>query len=138
MILYIDTTKNNLVEIGLKDKNKFIAKKKINSNHTQAEKLLPGIAKLLKTNRLKLSDLKSLAVVNQGGSFTSLRIGVVTANALGYALSIPVAGSHKGKNKKFKNGKLSFNLLEPGYSSKPIITAKKQIIFSDCGKDVKN
>ncbi|MDO8668400.1 MAG: hypothetical protein Q7K35_04925 [bacterium] len=125
MILYIDTTKNNSVEIGIKDKNKFVCKNKFSSERTQAEKLLPNIAKMLKSAKLKLSDLKGIEVANQGGSFTSLRIGVITANALGYALAIPVSGE-KGETKKVKNGKLSFNIVKPEYDSEPIITVKKK------------
>lgn len=124
MILYINTTLNNLVEIGVKDKNIFVCKNKFSSKRTQAEKLLPGIAKLLKANKLKLSDLKGIEVANQGGSFTSLRIGVVTANALGYALSIPAEGS-KGGRKSVKNGKSIFNIVRPEYDSEPEITKKR-------------
>lgn len=124
MILHINTTQNNLVEIGVKVKNKFIFKKKFSSSRTQAEKLLPGIAKLLKVNKLKLSDLKEIKVDNRGGSFTSLRIGVITANALGYGLGIPVRGE-SGKVKIVTRGRRSFSLVEPSYSSKPVITKKK-------------
>lgn len=137
MILYIDTTQNNLIEIGLKDKNKFIVKKKFSSRRTQAEKLLPAIAKLLKDNQLKLSDLKSLEVANQGGSFTSLRIGVVTANALAYALAIPIRGD-KDRAKKVKNGKFSSNVVGPEYGGEPKITVKKRTDSNSCGKAVKN
>jgi len=134
MILYINTTASNLVEIDLKDKNKFIARKKFKSDHTQAERLLPGIAELLKANKYKLSDLEGIEVANRGGSFTSLRIGVITANALAYALRIPVKGE-QGAVKKVKRGlsttvgKLSFNLVEPKYDSEPLITVKKKVRF---------
>lgn len=124
MILYINTTANNLVVIGIKNKDRFIAKKKFVSNRTQAEKLLPSIDKMLKVNKLKLSDLESIEVANRGGSFTSLRIGVVTANALGYALSIPVSREGR-KVKKSKGGKLKFNPVRPEYDSEPEIIAKK-------------
>lgn len=160
MILYINTTANDLVEIGVKNKNKFIptpkttgvssnplqpihrsggkseyqgrksmvwefiCKKKFSSRRTQAEKLLPSIAKLLKANQLKLSDLKGIEAANRGGSFTSLRIGAVTANALGYALAIPVKGEN-GRAEKFKSKRLNFNLVKPRYDSEPKITAKK-------------
>ena len=138
MILYINTTPEDLVEIGLKDnKGKFIAKKKFSSRRTQAEKLLPGIARLLKDKKFKLSDLKSLEVANQGGSFTSLRIGVVTANALAYALAIPARGEKSGR-KKIKNGKFGFNVIRPAYGSEPKITVKKRVCLDSCGKDVKN
>jgi len=137
MILYINTTANSLVEIGIKNKNKFIFKKKFSSRRTQAERLLPGIAKLLKDNRIKLSDLKGVEVANHGGSFTSLRIGVVTANGLAYALSIPARGEEGGA-RKTKSGKFSFDLVKPEYGGEPTITVKRKINSRSCGKDVKN
>lgn len=121
MILHIDTTPDNLVEIGVIDKNKFIVKKKFSSQRTQAEKLLPAITKLLKAGRIKLSDLQSIEVANRGGSFTSLRIGVITANALGYGLGIPVAGE-LGRAKRVSRSKQGFNVVEPLYSGAPDIT----------------
>lgn len=135
MILYINTTANNLIEIGLKDGGKFIARKKFSSDHTQAEKLLPGIAKLLKTHKFKLSDLKGIEVANRGGSFTSLRIGVVTANALAYALGITIKGD-KGEARKVKSGESNFDLVKPEYESEPVIIIKKTKNLGSCGKDV--
>ncbi|MFH1583463.1 MAG: hypothetical protein ABIB72_04095 [Candidatus Falkowbacteria bacterium] len=123
MILYINTTQNNSIEIAVKDKNKLIAVKKFKSHRAQAEKLLPAIDKLLKNSKLKLSDLSSIEIENRGGSFTSSRIGVVTANALAYALGIAVAG--KGKTKIVQSGKKKFNVVEPLYNREPEITAKK-------------
>jgi tRNA threonylcarbamoyl adenosine modification protein YeaZ len=124
MTLYINTTQNNLIEIAIKNKGKFIAVKKFKSDRTQAEKLLPAIEKLLKANKLKLNNLKNIEVENGGDSFTSLRIGVVTANALAYALGIAVA-SNGGKSKAVKSGKRNFRVVEPVYNREPDITAKK-------------
>ncbi len=140
MILHINTTKNDLVEIAVKDKNSLVVKKSFNSRRTQAEKLLPAIEKLLRGNKLKLSDLKSIAVENRGGSFTplekgkkprsltgftSLRIGVVTANALAYALGLPVTGK-LGKTRTITGGGSKFSVVEPKYDREPEITTKKR------------
>jgi len=42
-----------------------------------------------------MHNIKGVIVVKGPGSFTSLRIGVSVANALGYALGVPVAGVEK-------------------------------------------
>ena len=123
MTLFIDTTKNNSIQIILKrDDGSALAKNKFKAPFKQAEKLLPAIDRLLKVKKLKLSDLSGIAVENRGGSFTALRIGAVTANALAYALRIPVvaAGSKKLKIKSQK-----FSVIEPLYDREPEITAKK-------------
>ncbi len=123
MILRIDTTQNNFIEIGIKNQSKLVVEKKIKSDRTQAEKLLPAIEKLLKDNKIKISGVKEIEVKNKAGSFTSLRIGVVTANALGYALNIPVKGENKTKVIKSHGSK--FSIVEPLYNGEPKITAKK-------------
>jgi hypothetical protein len=42
-----------------------------------------------------LFDLESIAVVRGPGSFTGIRTGIVTANTLGWVLSVPVRGVQK-------------------------------------------
>jgi len=127
MILYVNTTPNDFFELGLKDNNKFIVKKKFNSKRTQAEKLLPTIDKLLKASKLKLKDIKGIEVASRGGSFTSLRIGVVTANSLAYALGIAVTGEGRSRQKR-NSGRLKLNPVKPEYESSPVITVKKRKI----------
>ena len=123
MILYINTTKNDKVELQLKKGNKVVAKSEFNVKFNQAEKLLPGIDKLLKKSKTKLRSIKKIEVENQGGTFSSLRIGVITANALGFALDIPVIGTN-GKEIKSKN----LSIVKPIYNKDPNITvAKKKI-----------
>lgn len=122
MILYIDTTNNQDILLALKKGKETLARMAEPAERMQAEKLLPTIEKLLREQGVKLSDLQAIKVNNHGGSFTSLRIGVVTANALAFALGIPVTGVDK-KDIKSKNG---IKIVEPKYSFEPQITMKKK------------
>lgn len=122
MILYINTTEGNNIEIAINKGDNVLFEKKFEAERKQAEKLLPEIDKLLKKAKLKLSDLEKIEVGNRGGSFTALRIGVVTANALGYALGIPVLASDN-KN-QIMDDKIS--VVEPKYDREPDITEKQK------------
>ncbi|MCX6795085.1 MAG: tRNA (adenosine(37)-N6)-threonylcarbamoyltransferase complex dimerization subunit type 1 TsaB [Candidatus Falkowbacteria bacterium] len=126
MILYINTVSKDEMIIALKEGTKNVAKK-IKVNHNQGEKLLPALETFLKAQKVKLSDLKKIVVANRGGSFTSLRIGVITANALAYALKIPVVAEEKTgrKNKKFGH----YSIVEPDYDREPNIGAPKSVLF---------
>lgn len=62
----------------------------------QSTRLLPLIDALLRKARQPITTLKGIGVVRGPGGFTAVRIGVATANALGYALQIPVVGISKG------------------------------------------
>ena len=88
-ILLIDTTSNKEIKIGIsRGRKDYFLKQKI--NHQKAQAVLPMIGKLLKKQGLGLEDL-SLIEVNTGpGSFTGIRVGMAIANALSFALKIPV------------------------------------------------
>lgn len=127
MTLYINTASHDEIIIALLSEGRVLAQKKISAARQQAEKLLPSIDQLLKTKKAKLSDLKKIVVASYGGSFTSLRIGVITANALAYALKIPVVAEEKktGKTKRFS----SYSIVEPVYDREPNIgKSKKKLI----------
>lgn len=130
MTLYINTVSSEEIIIALYDKAKLIVEKKISAPRRQSEKLLPAIDKLLKSKKIKLTDLKKINVENYGGSFTSLRIGVITANALAYALKIPVEASSKinKKNKKFG----VYSIVEPIYDREPNIGISKKRLCTNC------
>lgn len=127
MTLYINTTSPDEIIIALRLGDKVLAKQKLTAPRTQAEKLLPAIERLLKKYKVSLSSLQKIIVANQGGSFTSLRIGVITANALAYALKIPVIAEpeNTNKNKKFNN----YSLVEPLYDRAPNIGISKKARF---------
>ncbi|ANW99827.1 tRNA threonylcarbamoyladenosine biosynthesis protein TsaB [Thermoclostridium stercorarium subsp. thermolacticum DSM 2910] len=62
----------------------------IRNGKTHSQKVIPMIHQLLEMLDYKPEDLDMLAVANGPGSFTGLRIGVVTIKAMAYALNLPV------------------------------------------------
>ena len=120
--LFIDTVSQAGVSVVIKQADKLITEHFWEGDRQQAEQLLPGILELLAGQKLTWSDLKGIQVANQGGSFTSLRIGVVTANALSYALGLPVAGT-SGQSLQSDD----YQIVEPEYSGQPNITIKKVV-----------
>ena len=121
MILYIDTSERDEVAIMVKKGEKVIGEKKFLAKYRQAEKLLVAIDKMLDSAGVKLKSIKEIKVENRGGSFTSLRIGVITANALGFGLGIPVTTVQDSEVKKVED----FSVIKPEYSQEPTITMKK-------------
>lgn len=111
MKLKIDTTERLEIKVELEDPKSGKVQKIVQKQKLGSQVLLPMIVKILKKNRQSLrssSDKDSTAglklfkgltaiEVNCGpGSFTGTRVGVSVANALGFALDIPV-NSKKGK-----------------------------------------
>jgi tRNA A37 threonylcarbamoyladenosine modification protein TsaB len=128
MTLYINTASHDEIIIALfKDKVDFnnpaelIARKKFKAPRRQAERLLPAIDALFKAAKIKKAALKKIVVADRGGSFTSLRIGVITANALGYALKIPVEAEAGPKKIGPKNSLSAYSLVAPVYDQEPQI-----------------
>lgn len=100
-VLYIDTSDNRKTSIFLEvaDKKKKLIEK---TDSWTSQVLLSMIDKLLKENKLSISDISEVKVNVGPGSFTGLRVGLAVANTLGYLLKIPV------------NGKID-NIIEPKY-----------------------
>ncbi len=115
MKLYISTATHTHIVLELRSGNNVLLRKEIEAAHRQAEKLLPELEMMLKKIKKKLSDIKEIIVENKGEGFTALRIGVCTANALSYALSVPLRTPTQGK----------VTIAEPKYSKAPTITKKK-------------
>jgi tRNA A37 threonylcarbamoyladenosine modification protein TsaB len=124
MTLFLDTSQNNKINLRIEDCNKLIAKKTFSARFKQAEKLLVEIEKLLIKNNIKLELINELKVTNLGSSFTSLRIGIITANALSYSLNVVVKSDTQDEN-NIKNNK--FSIIKPIYDREPNITIKTNI-----------
>lgn len=122
MVLTINTSLGDEIAISLLGGGKAI-NSKIKAPRQQAEKLLPLIEKLLFKNNLSWRQIKEIRVQDEGGSFTSLRIGVLTANALAYALGVPIQAIDGGKAFKFSGGEV----IKPRYQSEPNIGKKRPL-----------
>ncbi len=118
MDLYIDTADKKNIRLSLRQGRQVLAKKELAAEYQQAEKLLPAIDQLLKNVKANVGEIKKIYVANRGQSFTALRIGVVVANALAFALGVKVFPSDE-KNKD-RGGK--FNIVKPVYHKEPNIT----------------
>ena len=96
MKLKIDTTNRLEIKVELEDPKKGTIQRVVQKQKLGSQVLLPMIVKILKKNELNLKDLTAVEVNCGPGSFTGTRVGVSVANALGFALDIPVNGK-KGK-----------------------------------------
>lgn len=94
MKLFIDTSKRDEVKVAIEFDKKL--HEKVVKN-VRSQNVLALVDKLLKEKKKKLSDLKEIRVDEGPGSFTGLRIGISVANALGFALKIPVNGKKAGE-----------------------------------------
>ena len=91
MILHIDTSDMKKVTVSLKKDGK-VLESLTRENEYGSQVLLPLISKILDREKMNFQDIKEIAVETGPGSFTGVRVGVAVANALGFALEIPVNG----------------------------------------------
>lgn len=117
MELLIDTTERETIKLALLAGKKIIASRQ---KHTReiSEHLLEEINKLLRAKKIKLSSIEKILVNPGPGGFSSTRTGVATANALAYALGIPVAEWPSGKTKE---------IILPKYDKEPNITRPRKL-----------
>ncbi|OIN92255.1 hypothetical protein AUJ42_00630 [Candidatus Collierbacteria bacterium CG1_02_44_10] len=108
MKLYLDSTDNTRVIVRLGDKE-FVNRVDSPRNQDVFSFLLSCLGK----ENLKQEDITEVEVNCGPGSFTGTRIGVTIANALGFALAIPVNGQK--------------NPVEPVYSAPLSITYPKKV-----------
>jgi tRNA A37 threonylcarbamoyladenosine modification protein TsaB len=121
MDLYIDTSKKEIIGLSIQKEGKNVVSLGVEASQAQAEKLLPALDKILDSAGLQKQDLNKIVVSDSGDSFTALRIGIVTANALAFALNIPVENP---KGERLRLDKI--NIVQPKYSSEPKITKSKK------------
>ena len=93
MKLYIDTSKSDEIIVALGE-NKVTEP----ARRDKSQKLLTTIDKLLRDENKNPRDLTEIEVNRGPGSFTGLRVGLSVANALGWALGIPVNGNDVKKD----------------------------------------
>src|SRR5438128_1093962 len=95
-VLFIDTTNNKEVTVGLTIEGKKITEKKPLDTR-KAQVVLPILEKMLKEQQLRLENITAIEVNPGPGSFTGVRVGLSIANTLGFLLQIPVNGKKVGE-----------------------------------------
>lgn len=148
MILSINTTDGEYIELTLSQSSLLLLYKKIKAKYKQSEKLLPEIDKMLNDKKIKnflhknndyldkKPIISGIIVVNGPGPFTATRIGVTIANTLAYAWQVNIVAINKKDfnniesmvNKGvdlLKNSKTS-DVAEPFYDMEPNITTNKK------------
>src|SRR5687768_9175356 len=78
--------------IAVAKDSRLISQLALNPDQRSAQSLTAGIRELLGAIGRKISDIELVAVTIGPGSFTGLRVGVVTAKTLAYALSARIIG----------------------------------------------
>ena len=91
LVLSIDTS-TKACAVGLCRDGKILAEYKINMGMTHSEGLMPQLEQLLERTGVQKADIDLIAVSMGPGSFTGLRIGLATAEALAYAWKKPFQG----------------------------------------------
>ncbi len=133
MILFINTSKADRLDVFLIKDNKIFDKIDLVGDHKVSENLLNLIGKLLKKNKIKFEQLKGIITVTGPGPFTSLRIAVAVANTLAYSLKIPVVAIEMKQKRLTNNQAIKLGLekliqaeplqyIKPFYNKKPNIT----------------
>ncbi len=93
MLIVTIRSDNPEAEVGLYDDDQKIDYVTWTAHRQLAETLHGKIRGILKANGYALNDIEAVAYYEGPGSFTGLRIGLTVANALAYALEVPIVGS---------------------------------------------
>lgn len=130
MYLIIDTTKLNQFFLGLVNQEGKFVDKKYSKGRKPSDIFIGELDSFLKDNKIGLKDIKKIVVVTGPGSFSSVRSGVIFANAISFAADIPIIGvkanefsdyndlARKIIKLKFKTG----GTVLPFYGKEPNIT----------------
>ena len=89
--LALDTT-TDVSSIAVADETGILGQYDFAHRMDLSRRLMPNIISLLKDCGLEMKDVEAIGVSLGPGSFTGLRIGVVTAKTLAQVLGVPISG----------------------------------------------
>jgi tRNA A37 threonylcarbamoyladenosine modification protein TsaB len=126
MILVIDTSDSQKISLKLLLPDKNFDKTWVSPN-SASEVLSDSVKKFLSEHKFQFKDIERVGVVAGPGHFSRIRAGVTAANAMAYALNVPVIGLKKGENPDYEaiiSAKGSQTVL-PIYDKEPNISQPK-------------
>ncbi|HSW85377.1 MAG TPA: tRNA (adenosine(37)-N6)-threonylcarbamoyltransferase complex dimerization subunit type 1 TsaB [Candidatus Saccharimonadales bacterium] len=129
LILTIRTDKSE-AELGLFDDDHKQAYLTWLAHRQLAETIHSKIDEILRSQDHSLHNLKGIVAYRGPGSFTGLRIGISTANALAYGLKIPIVAT--SGNRWLEDGQQALiggenqQMIVPNYGAPPHITVQKK------------
>src|SRR3989338_1431779 len=131
MVLAIDTMRDCAISVFLGDRERIIAQKEYTGDYKVGERMVEAVSAAMHSKSAE--EIEAIGVTISGSSFTSVRIGIAVANALGFAWGVHVIGigsEVKGRMaqefvlyvyahmQKAKKGRYAF----PVYEKEPNIT----------------
>jgi tRNA threonylcarbamoyl adenosine modification protein YeaZ len=90
LVLALDTS--TVVNVGLARGDQVLATATVADQMAHVEQLMPLVSECVDAAGIRMADLDQLIVGLGPGPFTGLRVGVVTARVLGYALGVELRG----------------------------------------------
>ncbi|MEI6498825.1 MAG: tRNA (adenosine(37)-N6)-threonylcarbamoyltransferase complex dimerization subunit type 1 TsaB [bacterium] len=119
--LAIDTA-TQMTKISLRQDAREIDCLSWQSRFNQSQELISQIDEFLSKNSINKTQIRSIGVGMGPGSYTGIRIGVTTANLLGFALNIPVVAIEEIDTVQ---DTCYFGPVLPIYQGEPHITTAK-------------
>lgn len=117
LTLGIDTA-TRVCAVSLCRDEEVLAAYEINMGLTHSEGLVPQLKQLFERTGVHKRELELISVSMGPGSFTGLRIGLATAEAMAYALHVPIIGVSTLEA-------LAYSLPVPGLLTAPVLDAQK-------------
>ena len=137
MLLLINTADPATSTIALgEDDGRVLASHVGPSRRGERDALLSAVERCLRRARRSLPDVRGVAVVTGPGPFSGLRAGIATANAIGFALGVPVVGMSATDAptpkafaataaERFRGARVGA-FVAPEYGAEPHITIKRK------------
>lgn len=121
-VLAVDTS-SSVAAVAAMEDQKLLGEFLINNGKTHSQKLMPLIDQLLSSLELKPADIDLFAASSGPGSFTGLRIGIMTVKAMAYAAKKPVVSVPT-------LDALAYNIPDGGSFICPIMDARNNQVYT--------
>jgi len=90
--LLVLETSGAIGQVGVATGPALIARRSLDETRRHARDLMPAVAEMLRAHNWRPRDLNGVIVSLGPGSYTGLRVGVMSAKAMAFALGIPMVG----------------------------------------------